>query len=191
MRKATSAECQNIQMQRGKVLHQAALFSSSQAPGVWRDRGMLGQLHQHLDVWRCGATMKDGVLSFTAVSLTTPPPPPCFCMFCNFYIGLCVSCCKPRKYNPCLEEKWHRIIEVRTLRDTGQWVGQENDSLFLGLRCKIVLLGVTDSMRTLKKAEDESVENYGDENNEDLFMTKVGHGEMNHRVNVRAGTSGK
>lgn len=34
MRKATSAECQNIQMQRGKVLHQAALFSSSQAPGV-------------------------------------------------------------------------------------------------------------------------------------------------------------
>lgn len=70
-------------------------------------------------------------------------------------------------------------------------VGQENDSLFLVLRCKIILLCVTDSMRTLKKAEDESVENYGDENNEDLFMIKVGHGEMNHSVNVRAGTAGK
>lgn len=73
MRKATSAECQNIQMQRGKALHQAALFSGSQAPWIWRDRGMLGLLHQHLDVWRCGATMKDEVLSFTAVSLTTTP----------------------------------------------------------------------------------------------------------------------
>lgn len=132
MRKTTSAECQNIQMQRGKVLHQAALFSSSQAPWAWRDRGMLGKLHQHLDVWRCGATMKDEVLSFTAVSLTTTPTLLFFFFFCmlhrncllfqnNFYISLCVSCCKPSKYNPGLEEKWHRIIEVRTPRDTGQW----------------------------------------------------------------------
>lgn len=70
-------------------------------------------------------------------------------------------------------------------------VGQENDSLFLVLRCKIILLGMTDLMRKLKKVEDESVENYGDENNEDLFMIKGGHREMNHSVNVRAGTEGK
>lgn len=36
MREATSAECQNIQMQRGKALHRAALFSNSQTPRVWR-----------------------------------------------------------------------------------------------------------------------------------------------------------
>lgn len=44
---------------------------------------MLGQLHQHLDVWRCGATMKDEVLSFTAVSLTTTPTPPLFFVCCT------------------------------------------------------------------------------------------------------------
>lgn len=70
-------------------------------------------------------------------------------------------------------------------------VGQENDSLFLALRWKIILLGMTDSRRELKKIEDESVENYGDENNEDLFLIKVGHGEMNHSVHVRAGAAGK
>lgn len=54
---------------------------------------MLGQLHQqHLGVWRCGAIMKDGVLSFTAVSLTIPPPPPffffvCFVIFISAYVS--------------------------------------------------------------------------------------------------------
>lgn len=87
---------------------------------------MLGMLHQHLDVWCCGATMKDEVLSFTAVSLTTTPPffhmlhRNCLLFQNNVYISLGVSCCKPRKYNPCLEEKGHRIAEFGTPRSTGQ-----------------------------------------------------------------------
>lgn len=197
MRKATSAECQNIQMQRGKALHQAALFSGSQAPWIWRDRGMLGLLHQHLDVWRCGATMKDEVLSFTAVSLTTTPLPFFICfteivffsriIFISVYVFPVPS---PESRIPVWRRDWHRILEVRTLGGTGQ-AGQENKSLFLVLGCKIILIDTTDLTGKLKKVEDESVENHRNENHEDLFMIEVGHGEMNHSVNVRAGTAEK
>lgn len=107
MREATSAECQNIQMQRGKALHRAALFSSSQTPRVWRyrDAGAAPAASGCLALWShnerrsaklysCKPNPHKRTLFFSYVVQKLSS------FQNNFSISLCVSRCKPRKYYP-------------------------------------------------------------------------------------------